>query len=92
MTWGEHYVYCGVCGCKVYDTEAVRDEERKWVCRKHVLDDLYNRSKRVRKHITPIYPQIRNKPQRVPSFKSEVLTWEKIGDTWETITTNWEDT
>ena len=88
MAWGEYYVYCGVCGCKIYNTEAVRDEERKWVCKEHVLHDLYDRGHN-KPHISPMYPQIRRAP-REPQFRDEALTWEKIGETWDTIEETWD--
>lgn len=89
MAWGEHYVYCGVCGCKIYNTEAVHDEEDKWVCKDHVLHDLFDRSKQ-QKEITPVYPSLRRKPLKDPVFRDEALYWEKIGEVWETIEDTWE--
>lgn len=90
MTWGEHYVFCAVCGIKVLNTAAKKDEEKKWVCKHHILKDLYDKGAR-KPVISPSYPRIINKPRKTPQFRDEVLQWQAIFEQWETITEYWDE-
>ena len=84
-----YYIFCSVCGLKARNLDAVRNEEKRWVCKAHVLVDPFERDIH-KPTITPIHPEIR-RGRTTPVFKDSALTWEKIGDVWETIGTAWEE-
>ena len=88
MGWGDHYVFCAVSGKKILRSEAVLDEEGKWVHKDLLLQDLQDR-RRHTPHIMPVYPKIIRKPQ--VRFRDQIDTWDTIDETWETISENWEN-
>lgn len=90
MPWGQHYIFCAVCGIKQLVRDAKLDEEQKWICKRHELEDLYDRGATA-PVISPTYPQIVRQPRRPNASVGSPLTWDIIHFKWEDLNINWED-
>lgn len=88
---GEYYVSCRRCGIRVYNTDAVHDPSRGWICKTHGDEIQEHTDTGYRPTETVFQPKI----VRKPSFKfigDDITTWDEIEANWENISTNWEDT
>lgn len=87
---GEYYVFCRRCSVKVFNTEAMINEEGWWQCRVHndILAFGGNGS-------TPddniFRPKIVRKPAPYTFGNAAETYWETEIRAWETIDVNWEE-